>query len=168
MKELDNGKIKLEKGEYAPKKVPNRKKPYSKEQISLREDSKYQATPDTVRKICVVAEMISKGMSRVSVQKWIVDNYGVCDRTARHYYKAGLKLLIPNAEEFDEYKKAMLQVNIDRLEKIIEGCIDGTTADKKVAKECISELNKIIGVGGNSVTIARNDDEEIIHISFDK
>lgn len=159
-------------GEYAPavKKKPNRRKPLSSKQVSIAPLKDYEATPDTTRKICLVAEKISAGESRQSIQKWIMDTFGVGDRQARAYYGAGMNLLIPDEKEFDDYKRGLLMANMDRLEKIIEKSIESNDAQMlRVAKDCISEINKMIGVSSsNNVTIAKNGDEEIIQITFEK
>lgn len=176
MIELDDGKVILEEGELAPKKKPNRKKPLTAKQVSIAADKGYEATPDTVRKICLVAEKISEGESRSSIQKWIKENLSngdtpMGDRQVRAYYAAGMKMLIPDENEFGDYKRGLMMANIDRLEKIIQKSIDSNDAQMlRVAKDCIAEMNKILGLNSNNtVTIAKNTDgEEIIQISFEK
>ena len=139
--------------------------------MSIAPNKEYEATPDTVRKICLVAEKISNGESRASVQRWIKENFDVGDRQVRAYYAAGMRMLIPDEQEFDEYKNGLMMANLDRLEKIIEKSIDSNDAQMlRVAKDCIAEINKLMGFSSsNSVTIAKNQDgDEVIHISFEK
>lgn len=141
----------------------------AKTTVSMRPSDEWSAEPQTIMRIDEIAQMISDGKSRSTIQKYIKDNYGVKDAQARTYYRAALRVLIPDEDKYDEYRKALIQANIDRLEKMIEKNIDGNRDDMKLAKECISELNKLIGMGDKTnIMINRNDNEETFVIQIDK
>lgn len=116
-----------------------------------------------------VMGLISKGKSRTEVIQNLVDD-GIEYSNANLLYYEALKEMTPDTNLLDDYKRGMIQINLDRLEKIINSCIDGSTGDKKVALQAIAEVNKMIGVSqGNNVMINKNNqgDEQII-ISFDR
>lgn len=137
--------------------------------VTMRPSEEWSAEPLTIMRVDEIAQMISDGKSRSTIQKYIKDNYGVKERQARCYYNAALRLLIPDEDKYDEYRKALIQANIDRLEKMIEKNIDGNRDDMKLAKECIAELNKLIGMGDKTnIMINRNDNEETFVIQIDK
>ena len=141
----------------------------AKTTVSMRPSEEWSAEPQTIMRVDEIAQMISDGKSRTTIQNYIKDNYGVQDRQARAYYNAALRLLIPDEDKYDEYRKALIQANIDRLEKMIEKMIDGNRDDMKLAKECIAELNKLIGMGDKTnIMINKNDDEETFIIQIDK
>lgn len=143
----------------------------AKTTVTMRPSEEWSAEPQTIMRVDEIAQMISNGKSRQTCQQWIKDTYGVQDRQARAYYNAALRLLIPDDSKYDEYRKALIQANIDRLEKIIEVCIESNDANMlSQARQCVAELNKMLGVTSqNTVMINKNDegDEQII-ISFDK
>ena len=143
----------------------------AKTTVTMRPSEEWSAEPQTIMRVDEIAQMISNGKSRQTCQQWIKDTYGVQDRQARAYYSAALRLLIPDDSKYDEYRKALIQANIDRLEKIIEVCIESNDANMlSQARQCVAELNKMLGVTSqNTVMINKNDegDEQII-ISFDK
>lgn len=116
-----------------------------------------------------VAEWISKGHTRQYCLKRLVDD-GMTPYNAQNMYYGAMKLITPEPDLFDEYKKGIIQQNLDRLEQIVESSISGNTGEKMVALKAIDTLNKLVGAyGENSVTIAKNkDNEEIIRITFDK
>ena len=116
-----------------------------------------------------VAEWVSQGKTRKFILDALIES-GVKPGQANNLYYDTLKQIVPEPDLFDNHKKVIIQQNLDRLEKIIENCIDGNSGDKKVALQAIDTLNKMIGVyNGNSVTIAKNQEgEELIQISFDK
>lgn len=141
----------------------------AKTTVTMRPSEEWSAEPQTIMRVDEIAQMISDGKSRTTIQNYIKDNYGVQDRQARAYYNAALRLLIPDEDKYDEYRKALIQANIDRLEKMIEKMIDGNRDDMKLAKECIAELNKLIGMGDKTnIMINKNDDEETFIIQIDK
>lgn len=140
----------------------------AKTTVSMRPSDEWSAEPQTIMRVDEIAQMISDGKSRKTIQQYIKDNYGVKERQARAYYTAALRLLIPDESEYDEYRKGLIQANIDRLEKIIERSITGNTQDMKVAKDCISELNKMMGLGDKTnIMINKNNEEETFIIQID-
>ena len=114
-----------------------------------------------------VMELISKGESRQSIVQSLVDT-GIGHKNANLLYYEALKELAPEENMLDDYKRGMMQQNLDRLEKIINSSIEGNSQDKQVALKAIAEMNKMLGLSqGNNVTINKNNqgDEQII-ISF--
>lgn len=116
-----------------------------------------------------VADMITKGHTR----KYIVDKLmedGVEYSNAAMLYYRTLKDLIPNPDFYEDYKRGVVQQNLDRLDRIIEQTISGDTADKNVAIKAIETINKMVGAyGENQVNIAKNKEgDEIIQITFNK
>lgn len=114
-----------------------------------------------------VMDAISKGQSRASIVQTLVDN-GLGYKNANLLYYQAMKELTPEENMLDDYKRGMMQQNLDRLEKIINSSIEGNAGDKKVALQAIAEMNKMLGLSqGNNVTINKNNqgDEQIV-ISF--
>lgn len=144
----------------------------TKTTVTMRPSQEWSAEPQTIMRVDEVAQMISEGKSRQTCQQWIKDTYGVQDRQARAYYSAALRLLIPDESKFDEYRKALVQANIDRLEKIIEVCIESNDANMlSQARQCIAELNKMFGLTDKNNTVMINKDadgDEQIVITFEK
>ena len=92
---------------------------------------------------------------------------------AKYYYQAALNWLIP--DDMDGYKKGLIQANMERLEKIVEECIEIKDDARKgadylrVAKDAIAEMNKALGVGNTRLQIAQENKEgeqQIISIDF--
>lgn len=124
--------------------------------IMLRPSDEWKANTQTVERVIYLAKMISEGQSRQKVQEWIMTNYEVGDRQARAYYSAALRYLIPDNEE--EYKKGMIQANINRLENIIERTMTEDDADFKNAIAAIREINRILEPKEkNTIEVASND-----------
>lgn len=114
-----------------------------------------------------VMDAISKGQSRADIVQSLVDT-GIGHKNANLLYYEALKELTPEENMLDDYKRGMMQQNLDRLEKIINSSIEGNSQDKQVALKAIAEINKMLGLSqGNNVTINKNNqgDEQII-ISF--
>lgn len=91
------------------------------------------------------------------------------DNASKMYYLA-LKQITPDPNLMEDYRKGMIQINLARLESIVDDSIGGNFQSKAVALKAIAEINKMLGIGanGNSVTIAQNKEgEQIINISFD-
>ena len=128
-------------------------------QITLRPFDGYQATPETIYRVGLIAKMLGEGKSRATIQNWIMDNWEVGDRQARALYTAALRMLTPSSETFDEERRGLIQANLDRLEKIVESSIDGNLAEKRLAKECISEMNKVL-LGTNQTQVILHKDKE--------
>lgn len=117
-----------------------------------------------------VQEWVTKGKSR----KWIMEQLtgeGLTVANANTIYYGALKELTPDPNLLDDYKKSLIQTNLDRLEEIINTSISGNTGDKKVALQAIDTLNKMCGIYNdkNQVTIAKdNQNNEVIQITFDR
>ena len=116
------------------------------------------ATPLTIMKVEEAAKMISKGKSKNEIIEHLQDKYQLSYDQSRRYWIAGCHFLIP--EDQSEFKQALINNNIERLEKIITDSMN----DKqyKVAREAIAELNKMMGITGNggvSVAVRNNPDE---------
>lgn len=119
--------------------------------------------------IVQVTEWISKGKTRQYCINKLQED-GMSYSNANTIYYEAIKELTPDQNLFDDYKKGVIQQNLDRLETIIDSSISGNTGEKMVALKAIDQLNKLCGAyGENSVTIAKNkDNEEIIRITFEK
>lgn len=116
-----------------------------------------------------VAEMINSGMTRQEIMKALTDQ-GIAPNYASKYYYMALKDLAPEPDLIDDYKKGMIQLNLDRLEKIVNETIDGNFQNKAIALKAIEQINKMLGITDtNKVTIANNKEgEQIIEIDFSK
>lgn len=118
-----------------------------------------------------VAEMINSGMTRQEIMKALTDQ-GIAPNYASKYYYMALKDLAPEPDLIDDYKKGMIQLNLDRLEKIVNETIDGNFQNKAIALKAIEQINKMLGITDtNKITIAQKDKEDnqqIIEIDFSK
>lgn len=114
------------------------------------------------------AAKLSKGATKKEVVQFLEENYKMTTNRATEYYYAACHYLRPKDPE--KYREALIQNNISRLEKIIDECMEGTGNEKqlKVAREAIAELNKMLGISGNNVTIRQNQEEKTqeIQINF--
>ena len=151
-----------EKTEKPKKKATNAKKVWKpcliekdEKDILLRPTEQWTTTPQTIERITALAKMISEGMSRKNVQEWIMTHYDVSARQARAYYSAALRYLIPDNEE--EYKRGLIQSNIERLETIIERTMAEGSADYKSAIAAIKEINRLVAPNENSIEVATKD-----------
>lgn len=132
--------------------------------MDRRDKLEYQGTQIQIQ------EWINKGKSRQYVMDRLQED-GMTVLGAQEIYYATLKEMAPDPNLFDDYKKQVIQQNLDRLEKIVESSIDGNYQEKNVALKAIDTLNKLIGAysDSNSVTIAKdNQGQEIIRIEFQK
>lgn len=152
----------IEKTEKPKKKATNARKVWkpslmekNEKDILLRPTEQWTTTPQTTERIISLAKMLSEGMSRKSAQEWIMTNYDVSARQARAYYSAALRYLIPDNEE--EYKRGLIQTNINRLETIIERTMAEGTADYKSAIAAIKEINRLVAPNENSIEVATKD-----------
>ena len=152
----------IEKAEKPKKKVSNSKKIWrpsnmekDEKDIMLKPSDEWKANPQTIERVTNLAKMLSKGMSRKSAQEWIMTHYDVSGRQARAYYNAALRYLIPDNEE--EYKRGLIQSNIDRLETIIERTMAEGSADYKSAIAAIKEINRLVAPNENSIEVATKD-----------
>lgn len=116
-----------------------------------------------------VLDMLAQGKTRGTIIKTL-ENKGMSACNARTLYHNAIQEFAPDTNLLDDYKRALIQQNLDRLERIIEETISGDTQEKKVALQSIDILNKMVGVyTTDKVTIAKNGEgDEIIQISFEK
>ena len=152
----------IEKTEKPKKKVSNSKKIWKpclmekdEKDIMLKPSDEWKANPQTIERVTNLAKMLSEGMSRKNAQEWIMTHYDVSGRQARAYYSAALRYLIPDNEE--EYKKGLIQANINRLETIIERTMAEGSADYKSAIAAIKEINRRVAPNENSIEVATKD-----------
>lgn len=143
----------------------------SKEVVPLDRQDVSTVSAEVEFRVLEVARMICEGKSKQSCTDFIQEQYGVGIVQARKYYQGALNWLIP--DDLDEYKKGLLQANIERLEKIIEDGIDNRNDARRgadylrTAKDAISELNKMLGVGNNRITVAESaEGDKAISIEF--
>lgn len=119
----------------------------------------------------MVQEMISSGMTRMQIINALKEK-GLTYDKAEHAYYIALKDMAPSPDFIDDYKRGLIQLNLDRLEKIINETIGGNFQSKAVALKAISEINKMLGAtDGNKITIAqkdKDDNQQIIEIDFSK
>lgn len=116
-----------------------------------------------------ITQMLGEGQSRISIIKHLKEQ-GINEGQANHLYYAALKELSPQTNLLDDYKRGIIQQNLDRLERIVEKSMDGNSQEKSVAVKAIAEINKMLGAyQDNTVTIARNKEgDEVIQITFDR
>lgn len=120
------------------------------------------AKADTIVKVKLVAKMITKGKTRETCLDYIMENFGVGEAQAVNYYQSALHFLTPTEEE----KERLIDKNFARLETLYEEAYE--RHNYKECRELIAEINKMAGITGNKVQIARNKEgEELISISFD-
>lgn len=121
--------------------------------VCMRPSEGWSAEPETVHRVQTIAEMIVSGKSRSSIQSFIRNEYGVKERQARAYYSAAMKYIQPDDE--DEYRKGLIQANLERLEMIVERCMDGENYSSAIS--AIKEINSIISPKNNTVEVATSD-----------
>lgn len=112
-------------------------------------------TAATVGRILELAKMLSKGKSRQTVIDYAMSTYQINETQAKRYYSAATKYLLP--EDMDEFRKGLIQANMERLEHIIEKCME--QGQWKVAREAIDSLNKMFGVTGGVQVGIQTDNE---------
>ena len=123
--------------------------------------------PTTLMRLQDVASQLSEGKSRATIIQYMQEKYDIAYDTAKDYYIDGVKYLLPADE--NEYRKELIQVNIERLEAIYERAM--AEGDYKNAKDAISELNKMTGCGKEGITVGINtdkvNDSQQVFIKFD-
>lgn len=115
----------------------------------------------TVQRVMQIAERVSKGESRMGLQKWMMDSWGIGDRQARAYYMAAVRYLTPDDEE--EFRNGLIQANLNRLEEIVEETMTGR--NYKDAITAIKELNRMLGIGEKN-TVEVTTDSTVFKVSF--
>ena len=153
---------KTEQIEKPKKKATNAKKIWrpsnmekDEKDIMLKPSDEWKANSQTIERVTNLAKMLSEGMSRKNAQEWIMTHYDVSGRQARAYYSAALRYLIPDNEE--EYKRGLIQANINRLETIIERTMAEGSADYKSAIAAIKEINRLVAPNENTIEVATKD-----------
>ena len=134
-------------------------------------EGRFKVTPATEVRVMEVARMICDGKSKQSCLDYVQSAQGCGLQQAKYYYQAALNWLVP--DDMDGYKKGLIQANVERLEKIIEEGIEKRNDGKRgadylrTAKDAIAELNKMLGVGSNRVTVAETTEgDKAITIEF--
>lgn len=124
-------------------------------------------TPETANRVRDCARLIAKGKTRATILEYLQEHYGLARTSCPRYYQLALRYLDP--EDCEGARKDIINKNTARLETIIEECMAaGDEKHLRLAKDAIAELNKLAGVGGSGVTIARDDKgQEIINVTFD-
>lgn len=113
-----------------------------------------------------VRNLILKGKSRPQVMKFIISEskrlgYENTESHASNIYhqvKSSIK------KELEEEHDELLADITSKLYYLYEQNINNE--DLKEARECIKEIAKMAGIGGNQVNIAKKDNDEIIQINF--
>lgn len=117
-------------------------------------------SPATELRVIEIAKMICNGDSKQTCLEYIQKAQGCGIAQAKRYYQSALNWLIP--DDLPAYKQGLLEANMNRLEKIVEECIKKKDDTKKgsdymrVAKEAISEMNKVLGVGNGRVMVSES------------
>lgn len=130
-------------------------------------------TKEVEMRVKDVAKWVAKGSSRSKIIDKIKETWGIGDLQAAKYYIAAVKYLAPTQEELEDYKKNLWMIQINRLERIMDRGMESDDPQMlRLAKDCIAELNKLIGLtGGDKVTVqnkSKDGDEQIVEITFSK
>lgn len=146
-----------------PQKATNK----TKKVTAINSDKEVMPSTVSLQKVVELSKLLARGKSKQYVIDYAVSNYGVGEAQAKRYYSAAVRYLLP--DDVDEYRKGLIQTNLDRLETIAERAME--EGDWKNARETIAEINKICGVTGQGVQIGvqtdkQNDTQQII-IKFD-
>lgn len=138
----------------------------TKKAPSLKPEAELPSTV-SLQKVIELSKMLARGKSKQYVIDYAMSKYGVGEPQAKRYYSAAVRYLLP--DDVDEYRKGLIQTNLDRLETIVESAME--EGDWKNARETIAEINKMCGVTGQGVQIGinqdKNNDTQQIVIKFD-
>lgn len=130
--------------------------------IKLCPTDEHYASPETVRRVLEVADMIVDGEPRYKLIQYMKDKYELGNQSATLYYDAALRYLIPSEEEKEGFREKMQAKLLSRYEKLYKEAVDRNSL--KIAKEILDSMAKIYGVsGGDKVTVREdaNGDKEI-------
>ena len=118
----------------------------------------------TVQRVIQIADRVAKGESRMGIQKWMQDNWQIGERQVSFYYMVVVIYL--TTDDIDDYKKGLIQINLDRLEHIVVKTMDGN--NYTLAIQAIKELNKMLGVGEtkNKIEVATDGQQTAFRITF--
>lgn len=128
--------------------------------ISLPNSQGRTPTPQTQYRIAQMATSLSKGMSRVNAIRTYAEEWGISSKQAEEYYSAALKYLLPL--DMDDYKKGLIQANIERLEAIIEDTMGRGGNQYTNAINAIKELNKMLGLGNDKMVAVETQDTKFV------
>lgn len=128
--------------------------------ISLPNSQGRTPTPQTQYRIAQMATSLSQGMSRLNAIQTYAENWDISEKQAEEYYSAALKYLLPL--DMDDYKKGLIQANIDRLEAIIEDTMGVGGNQYTNAINAIKELNKMLGLGDNKMVAVETPDTKFV------
>jgi hypothetical protein len=116
----------------------------------------------TVQRVMQIAERVSKGESRMGLQRWMMESWGIGDRQARAYYMAAVRYLTPDDE--DGYRNGLIQANLNRLENIVQDTMTGR--NYRDAITAIKELNRMLGIGERNTVEVATEGPAVFKISF--
>lgn len=113
-----------------------------------------------------VRSMILKGKSRSQCLKFISSEskrlgFENSDSHCSNIYHQVKSSVV---KEFDDCRDEMLADLTSKLYYLYERNFENN--DLKECRECIKEISKLVGLGGNQVNIAKKDDTEVIQINF--
>ena len=127
----------------------------------------HKPTAASVHRVIEIAKMLSKGRSRQYVIDYAKEHYDINDNQAKRYYAAATRYLIP--DDMDEFRKGLIQTNMERLETIIDECM--ARGQYKVARDAIDSLNKMFGINSGLQigiqTDTENNTQQVV-IKFDQ
>lgn len=129
----------------------------AREDITIKPSRTEKPTPETMRRVAEGSKMLAEGASRETVIAHYETKYNLQNRQARDYYYAAIRTLLPI--RYDEWREGMIATNIARLERIIEAEMK-EGGNKKLAKEAIDSINKVLGAGRESITVGVSNDNE--------
>lgn len=119
-----------------------------------------------------ISDMINDGRSKAEIIAWLQEEKGMTWGSAKNLYYRTLKEMVPDDAFLSAYRKSLARTNMDRLERIVEGSMSGSTADKAIALKAIDQLNRMCGAyADNNITIAQQDKDgaqQVIKITFEK
>lgn len=121
----------------------------------------------SLQKVIEASKLLAKGKSRQYVIDYAKEHYGVCESQAKRYYSAAVRMLLP--DDMEEFRKGLIQANIERLEHIIEKAME--LGQYKIAREAIDSLNKMLGLNsGLQIGVQTDNDNNTqqIFIKFDQ
>lgn len=124
-------------------------------QISMRPSEEWLPETQTEKRVLDVAQLITKGWSRSSVQTYIRENFKVGERQARAYFSAAIRFLMP--DDMEKYRAELIQQNISRLETIVEETMKDDSRNYNAAISAIKELNNLINPYRNNIEVQTPD-----------
>jgi hypothetical protein len=135
--------------------------------IKLCTTDEHGASPETVRRVLDIADMIIEGEPRYKLIERIKEKYNIKYQMAVRYYDAALRYLVPSEEEQEGFREKMQAKLLARYEALYKDAVDRHST--KIAKEILDSMAKVYGVAGGDKVIVREDQQgnKEITISFD-